>query len=254
MNRDYQYNYSDLKPSLYNTDLRNQKAETIVRVCSDFVAPADLKQLHVLDVGSSNGIIDNYMADYFGKVIGIDIDAPAMAYAQFQFRKPNLEFRQGDAMKIALADSSMDAIICTQIYEHVPDASRMFDEIYRVLRPGGFCYFAGNNRIMIMEPHYRIPFLSLLPRRLAHRYLRLLGKGEYYHEMHFTYWTLRHLCAKFRIVDYSERVISDPTKFGIEYMLRPGSAKWRAARFVARFANWATPFIWILQKPSAAST
>jgi 2-polyprenyl-3-methyl-5-hydroxy-6-metoxy-1,4-benzoquinol methylase len=249
MTRQYQFNYSALQPALFNSEERNRKAETIVRVCRDFVHPTDLTQLHLLDVGSSNGIIDSYMADYFGQVIGIDIDAPAMAFAQSQFQKPNLEFRHGDALHILMPDNSIDVVICTQIYEHVPDASRMFDEIFRVLRPGGFCYFAGNNRIMLMEPHYRLPLLSVVPRSLAHRYLRLLNKGDYYHEEHFTSWTLQRLCAKFRIVDYSLKIISDPEKFGIEYMLAPGSVKWLAARFIARFARWATPFIWILHKP-----
>lgn len=250
MTRDYQYNYSELKPSLFNSEERNRKAETIVRVCKDFFFPGDLAELHLVDVGSSNGIIDNYMADHFGRVTGIDIDEPAMSYAQSRFHKPNLEFRKGDALHIDLPDNSIDAVVCTQMYEHVPDASRMFDEILRILRPGGFCYFAGNNRIMLMEPHYHLPLLSVLPRSLAHRYLRLFGKGDYYHEKHFTYWTLRRLCSKFHIVDYSTKIIADPSKFGVEYMLTPGSIKWRVANFVARFASWATPFIWILQKPT----
>ncbi len=73
------------------------------------------------------------------------------------------------------------------------------------MKPGGFCYFSGNNRVMIMEPHYKLPFLSLLPRPLAHRYMRLAGKGDYYHEKHVSYWGLRELCKKFHIIDYSEK-------------------------------------------------
>jgi len=250
MTRDYQYNYSELKPSVFNSDRRTRKAETIVRVCRDFIQSDDLSQLQLLDVGSSSGIIDNYLADFFGQVTGIDIDEPAMAHARATFCKDNLSFQQGDAMQMTLADNSVDVVVCTQIYEHVPDASQMFSEIFRVLRPGGFCYFAGNNRMMFMEPHYQLPLLSLLPRPLAHRYMRLAGKGDYYHEKHFSYWTLKRLCQDFDVVDYSARVISDPDKFGIGYMLPPGSLKWRAAHAMARYAKWATPFIWMLQKPS----
>jgi ubiquinone/menaquinone biosynthesis C-methylase UbiE len=250
MTREYQYNYSKLKPAVFNNDLRLRKAETIVRVCQDFTRSEDLSQLHLLDVGSSSGIIDNYLADFFGQVTGIDIDEPAMAHARGTFSKDNLSFQQGDAMQITLADNSIDAVVCTQIYEHVPNAELMFNEIYRVLKPGGFCYFAGNNRIMLMEPHYHLPLLSLLPRPLAHHYMRLTGKGDYYHEKHFTSWTLKRLCRDFHIVDYSEKVIADPDKFGVAYMLAPGTLKWRAARTMARFAKWATPLIWVLQKPS----
>ncbi|MGB1142702.1 MAG: class I SAM-dependent methyltransferase, partial [Halioglobus sp.] len=223
----------------------------IVRVCSDFAAPRQLTDLHVLDVGSSSGIIDNYLADYFGQVTGIDIDEPAMAHARATFAKPNLHFEKDDVMQLSRADDSIDAVVCTQIYEHVPDAQQMFREIFRVLKPGGFCYFAGNNRIMLMEPHYKLPLLSAIPRPLAHHYMRLAGKGDYYHEKHFTRGTLQRLCGAFNIVDYSERVIAEPTRYGVEYMLPPGSMRWRVAHTVARYAKWATPMIWILEKPDA---
>jgi 2-polyprenyl-3-methyl-5-hydroxy-6-metoxy-1,4-benzoquinol methylase len=253
MARDYQYNYSNLKPSVFDSDRRNRKAETIVRVCQDFVDPGKLSELHLLDVGSSSGIIDNHLADYFAHVTGIDIDAPAMAHARQTFGKENLSFQQGDAMQMDLADNSFDVVVCTQIYEHVPSASQMFDEIFRVLKPGGFCYFSGNNRVMFMEPHYNLPLLSLLPRRLAHHYVRLTGKGEYYHELHFTYRTLKRLCRKFRIIDYTARVVAEPDKFAVGYMVRKGSLKWIAANFVARYMTWASPAMWILQKPLPVS-
>ncbi|MEZ5503925.1 MAG: class I SAM-dependent methyltransferase [Halioglobus sp.] len=250
MIRDYQYNYSELKPSVFNSDKRIRKAETIVRVCQDFVGKGELSQLHLLDVGSSTGIIDNHLANYFGHVTGIDIDAPAMDHARKTFCRENLSFRQGDAMQLEAANDSFDVVVCTQIYEHVPDASRMFGEIFRVLKPGGFCYFSGNNRVMLMEPHYNLPLLSLLPRPLAHRYVRMTGKGDHYHELHFTYWELKRLCSKFQIVNYSARVVAEPEKFGIGYMLKKGSAKWWAARTVATWLPWASPAMWILHKPA----
>ncbi|MEE4144328.1 MAG: class I SAM-dependent methyltransferase [Halieaceae bacterium] len=249
--RDYQYNYTSLKPSLFNSDRRLRKAATIVRVCQDFAQPRELSELSLLDVGSSNGIIDNYLADYFRHVSGIDIDEPAMDHARKTFQRDNLSFEQGDAMAMAFPDDQFDVAVCTQIYEHVPDAGKMLEEIFRVLKPGGFCYFSGNNRIMFMEPHYRLPLLSVMPRQLAHHYVRATGKGSHYHELHFTYWTLKRLCRKFNIVDYSPRVISDPAKYGVDYMVQKGSPAWRVAHFLANHAKWASPMLWILQKPTA---
>lgn len=249
MTRDYQYNYSEIQPSIFNSDRRNRKAETIVRVCQDFIGAGDLSQLHLLDVGSSSGIIDNYLADHFGQVDGIDIDAPAMAHARESFCKANLRFEHGDAMHIDLPDSSIDVVVCTQIYEHVSDAHRMFEEIFRVLKPEGFCYFSGSNRMMFMEPHHRLPFLSLLPRSWAHRYVRITGRGTHYHELHFSYWGLKRLCEEFRIIDYSARVVEDPDKYGVDYMVKKGTLKWRVAKAVANYMPWAAPAMWILQKP-----
>jgi 2-polyprenyl-3-methyl-5-hydroxy-6-metoxy-1,4-benzoquinol methylase len=251
MDRNYQYNYSLLKPSLYDSDKRILKAETIIRVCQDFVGSPDLSHLHLLDVGSSNGIIDNHLARHFGRVSGIDIDQPAMDHARATFNRDNLEFSFGDAMDISLADESVDVVVCTQIYEHVPNAQTLFSEIYRVLKPGGFCYFSGNNRLMLMEPHYRLPLLSVIPRPMAHLYMRLAGKGDHYHEKHFSWWTLRKLCRDFSIEDYSARVVAEPEKYAVDYMLPPGSFKWRIAKLVSHHARWASPVMWILHKNTA---
>jgi 2-polyprenyl-3-methyl-5-hydroxy-6-metoxy-1,4-benzoquinol methylase len=251
MERDYQYNYSEVRPSVFDDEGRQRKAVTIVKVCQDFLGVEDLSRLSLLDVGSSSGIIDNYLADYFGSVQGIDIDTPAVAYAQQTFNKPNLKFTAGDAMRLEQADNSVDVVVCSHVYEHVPDAAAMFTEIHRVLKPGGFCYFSGNNRVMVMEPHYRLPLLSLLPRCLAHRYMRLTGKGDYYHEQHVSYWALKRMCGAFRLTDYSERVIANPERFAVDYMLRPNSVKWRIAGLVSRHLKWATPHIWILEKSKA---
>lgn len=252
--REYQLNYSAIKPSVFNTQQRERKAHTIVCVCRDFLQSQDLSQLSLLDVGSSSGIIDNYLADHFGHVTGIDIDEGGMAHAQATFDKPNLQFAPGDAMRLAQQDNSIDVVVCSHVYEHVPDASILFHEIHRVLKPGGFCYFSGNNRVMIMEPHHRLPFLSLLPQRLANVYMRVTGKGTHYHEKHVSYRALKALCRQFIRTDYSSRVISDPRKFAVDYMLQPGSMKHRVAGFIAENVKWATPHIWILQKPATQST
>lgn len=253
MTRTYQHNYSSLRPSVFDSEPRRRKARTVVEVCRDFLQTEDLSNLQLLDVGSSSGIIDDFLADYFQHVAGIDIDEPAVTYAQQTFDKPNLQFSKGDAMDLSHPDDSVDVVICSHVYEHVPDAKHMFTEIHRVLKPGGICYFSGNNRVMYMEPHYRLPFLSLLPRPIAHRYMRMAGKGQYYHERHLGYWALKKLCRPFRLVDYSAKIIADPDKFAAGYMLKHGSPKWRLANFVARFAKWATPHIWILQKSQHGS-
>jgi SAM-dependent methyltransferase len=43
----------------------------------------------------------------------------------------------GDVLNLPLADNSVDAVLCTEVIEHVTDMQRAIDEIERVLRPGG---------------------------------------------------------------------------------------------------------------------
>lgn len=247
--REYQYNFSRLSPTMYDIAGRERKAVTMIAVLEDYF-DVSLSQLHALDIGASTGIIDSYLADFFSSLVGIDIDSNAINSAKENFHKSNLCFRVGDAQHIDLPDESVDVVICSQVYEHVPDAAAMVDEIFRVLRPGGICYFAASNRIMWNEPHYNLPLLSAIPRSLAHWYIRLSGKAKHYHELHFSYWGLRKLVKRFELVDYTTKIIRNPSVYKVDYMLPPNSHKATIAQSVIKYAYWLVPgYIWLLRKP-----
>jgi len=210
----------------------------MLSVLNDFLQKP-LSECDVLNVGGSAGAIDNFLANHAATVVGIDIDEGAISHAQQTFQKVNLPFD----------DASFDVVICSHVYEHVPDPVKMFDEIHRVLRPDGICYFSAGNRLMWNEPHYNLPLLAILPRPVAHLYIRIAGKADYYHEKHLTYWGLKSLVRNFKRNDYTVRLINEPSRFHTEYMLPPGSVKARIAGKVASWLYWALPgYIWILQK------
>lgn len=249
MERGYQYDFSVQNGAMFDVQGRTRKAETMVRVLADFAGPR-LAGMTLLNVGGSAGIIDDHLAQHCGKVVGIDIDENAIRFAASRYSRPNLEFRLGDAMALDYPDASFDVVVCSQVYEHVPDAARMMAEIYRVLKPGGLCYFAAGNRLMWNEPHYNLPLLSVLPRALAHRYVRWAGKADHYHELHFTYWGLRRLVSRFVLHDYTRAMAADPVKFGVDYMIPPAGPKHGVVNLIARLAYWLMPgYIWLLEKP-----
>lgn len=253
MARGYQYEYSKLPAGLYDQQGRERKAQTMRAILAHHVGAERLQQLDAVDVGSSSGYIDSVLAPAFRSLTGLDIDSDAIAQAQASFGHiPNLRFEQGDAMQLRFADNSVDIVICSHVYEHVPDARRMLNEIHRVLKPGGICFFAAGNRLCVDEPHHHLPFLSVLPRPLGHLYVRLAGKAGYYYEKHLSYWGLRHLVRAFELVDYTRPVIAEPDRFAAGYMLTPGSNKHRIANLIARFAFWLVPsYLWVLRKPAA---
>ncbi len=45
-----------------------------------------------------------------------------------------------DAHNLPFDDNSIDAIICIAVLEHVEDPQKVSREIYRTLKPGGFCF------------------------------------------------------------------------------------------------------------------
>ena len=149
----------------------------------------------------------------------------------------------------AFGDGAFDVVVCSQVYEHVADAERLMVEVRRVLRVGGICYFAANNRVMWMEPHHRLPLLSILPGPIADRYVRWAGKGDRYHEKHRSHRGLRRLVRGFRVHDFTARIVADPERYGAGYMVGRRHLTRQIGRLVAERMKWACPgFIWVLEK------
>jgi 2-polyprenyl-3-methyl-5-hydroxy-6-metoxy-1,4-benzoquinol methylase len=248
LERAYQYNFSSSPAGKYDVCGRERKAKTMVAVLKDY-SKKPVSTLSLLNVGGSAGIIDNYLADHFHSIVSVDIDEPAIMQAKRKFKKNNLEFKIGDALNLEYANNTFDIVICSQVYEHVPSPEKMMDEILRVLAPGGVCYFAASNRLMWLEPHYNLPLLSIFPRPLAHLYVKLAHKADYYHELHYTYWGLKKLVKGFSIIDYTQKIICDPDKYSVGYMVPPDSLKAKIALFVAQHLIWLCPgYIWLLEK------
>lgn len=244
---EYQYNFSDKGSDMYDQLGRQRKAVTMIAVLEDYLS-VPLTNLTLLNIGGSTGIIDSHLAKYVNSVVSIDIDHKAIQYASEHYTTTNLNFAVGDAMHLSFADNSFDIVICSQVYEHVPDSHKMMLEIHRVLKKGGVCYFAAGNKIMLLEPHYNLPFLSLLPKSLANLYVKLTNKGSYYYESHLTYWGLKNLTKDFTRIDYTKKIISEPEKFKINYML---ASVWKKtlALYIAKYFKVLVPgYIWILEK------
>jgi 2-polyprenyl-3-methyl-5-hydroxy-6-metoxy-1,4-benzoquinol methylase len=232
---------------MYDAVSRGQKARKAIAILADL--EPGLKALDLLEIGCSAGYGTVVYAEAFGSVTGIDIDEPAVAHAQASNARPNARYLVMDSQRTGFPDDCFDAVVCTHIYEHVPDARRLMQEIHRLLRPGGLCFFSAGNRICWNEPHYGLPLLSVMPKFLAHRYLQLLGRGTSYYENHLTYWGLKKLVSGFELIDYTIRAVDDPERFQASDVVRPGSLQQRLARLALSAAYWACPtYLWVLRK------
>jgi SAM-dependent methyltransferase len=250
---EYQRGFSELHPNtMFDERGRLQKARKTVAVILDaaLAAGLDPSRARVLDIGCSTGILTRHYAEYFGEVVGVDIDDGAVEWARLNRAADTIEYRVGDSMELPFEDRGFDVVTCTHIYEHVPDPQRMLDEIFRVLRPGGLCYFAAENRLRLWDGHYDLPLLTVMPKPLADLFVRLTGRGHRRYETHLTLWGLRRLARRFEIVDYTAPVVREPETFEATDMVRPGSLKQHAALAVLTLAPWAFPtYLWILRKP-----
>jgi len=251
----YQERFSEAHAGeMFDAEARRLKAAKVVAVLQDCLG--DLSRLSLVDLGCSNGLMTKFYGEAFEAVLGLDIDAPGIAFANANNTAPNIRYQLSDGMHTRLADESVDVVTCTHVYEHVPDATQLLNEIHRVLRPGGACLFIAGNRLTWMEADNHQPLLSVLPRPLADRYVRLTGKGDRYYERTRSLWGLRKLVSRFEVRDYSLRVLQEPERFHMTELVRPGTLKQKASILALRAAYWLSPtFIWVLVKtPPAAAT
>lgn len=121
-----------------------EEAGDISLGCGNPLAMASLKAGEtVLDIGSGGGI-DVFLAanrvGYSGHVIGVDM-TPAMLKRSRESAEKHgytqVEFRQGDAENLPVEDNSVDVVISNCVINLTEDKTQAFQEIYRVLKPGG---------------------------------------------------------------------------------------------------------------------
>lgn len=245
---DLQYGFSAAyADAAFSHEGRERKGRKVLAILGQ--AAGDLTGKLLLDIGCSAGIMTWYFAIAFARVVVTDIDQPALRHAYSSDSEGRVAWAVADSQCLPFGDASFDVVNRTHVYEHVSDAERLMDEIFRVLRPGGICFFSAGNRLSYMEPHYRLPLISVVPKLVAHRYLQILGRGNHYYETHRTYWGLRQLVRRFDLEDYTLRAVADPQRYFADDMVTPGSLKQRLVLLTLRVAMWICPtYLWVLRK------
>ena len=249
----YQENLSLDSPILLDISHKQPKVDKVLSILRADGALDEHGGI-AIDIGCSIGFFANALAPYYDTVFGLDIDTHALGEAQKlpENDADNLVFLTADSLNLPFEDDTVDLILCNHTYEHVPDAAILFAEIFRVLKPGGRCYLGAASRLILVEPHYHLPFLSWLPKPLAHRYMRLAGKGDEYYEMLRTYWGIRRLVRAFEIEDYTLRVLKHPGEFGARDMIAEGSWIEKTPTFLWKLVYPLLPtYIFILKKPGS---
>jgi SAM-dependent methyltransferase len=97
----------------------------------------------VLDIGSGAGmdlLLAARRVGPEGKAIGVDMTDAMMNCARNAAARAglqNVDVRKGDATRLPVEDSSVDVVISNGVLNLVPEKEKAFQEIVRVLRPGG---------------------------------------------------------------------------------------------------------------------
>ena len=238
--------YSELMDKMLDEQSRQNKARKLLSVLCHFLGRDDLNGLQAVDVGCSAGFIAAELAQAGAATLGLDIDVPGVSKANARFGGV-AHFVCADGSRLPLPDASVDVCVFNHIYEHVVSPEAVVAEIQRVLAPDGVLYLGLGNRLGVLEPHYRLPFLSYLPRPAADRYMRVTGKGDHYYERFRTRAGLRRLFSAFTIWDYTLPVVLEPSRFSSGDVVPAGLS--RAPAAAVRLALPVIPtFIWVAVK------
>ena len=177
------------------------------------------KGQRVLDLGCGEGRhVIAMQTLYSADAVGVDLSLKDLATAQARQK----EFVQGhpsealfallagNALELPFADATFDAVICSEVLEHIPDWRGTLAEIRRVLKPGGrlcvsvprpwcerICWRLSRAYHQTPGGHLRIFSINTLRSAIEQQ-----GMTPYYehgaHALHTPYWWLQCLLWKRR--------------------------------------------------------
>lgn len=254
--REEQLAYSELMGAMLDERKRRQKAQKILAVVRHALGRPALDRdalagLRALDVGCSAGFIADELSLAGAHTTGVDIDEPGLIAARARFGE-RVEFSLARGEALPFEDGSMDVIVFNHIYEHVVDPEAVVADIHRVLSPTGVLYLGIGHRHQVIEPHYKLPFLSWLPQQGADRYMRLTGRGEHYYEHYYSRAGLRRLFSAFDVWDYTLPVLADSRAFAGTDQI-PQWVSRVPASVLERMAPMAPTYIWAAFKDASPS-
>jgi ubiquinone/menaquinone biosynthesis C-methylase UbiE len=91
----------------------------------------------ILDVGCGEGVLTHKWAQALeGRVVGIDLEDPAIQAEWERRPAPNLEYRVMKAENLPFADGEFELATAIEVLEHVPDPEHTVAEMARVARGG----------------------------------------------------------------------------------------------------------------------
>lgn len=112
-----------------------EAAAALTRRVVEAVSPA--RGWSVCDVGCGYGAISHALAEAGATVTGLTLSSAQAEVARIRSVDGNPEFLVRDWLHNDLPSASFDAVVAVESTTHMPERQRVFDELARVLKPGG---------------------------------------------------------------------------------------------------------------------
>lgn len=122
----------------YECDVRNVWRFNVMEKLLSDTFPGGEKVL--VDVGCGLGFSCRYMPENYSYK-GIEFSETTLSSAKNTHSNvKNTEFIQGGFPTLPLESEVADFVICTEVIEHIEDDDRAIEELFRILKPGGFLW------------------------------------------------------------------------------------------------------------------
>jgi arsenite methyltransferase len=124
-------------------DLPERCIDAFAGVANPFAFGLPAAGEQVVDIGSGGGLDAMVAARAVGDdgaVVGVDMTPAMLARAEQNARAAglaNISFRAGFAEELPILDGWADLVISNGVLNLVPDKVAAYEEVWRVLRPGG---------------------------------------------------------------------------------------------------------------------
>ncbi|MEG4807795.1 class I SAM-dependent methyltransferase [Microcoleus sp. F8-D3] len=96
-----------------------------------------------LDIGCGSGILAFELAQYYDRVVAIDLSAKMLDIARQKRSAPNIEYIQMDASQLAI-DRQFDLIVSAATFHHLHNLPAALSAIKKMLNPHGKIVFLDN--------------------------------------------------------------------------------------------------------------
>ena len=127
----------DSKMNMYDTNKRLQ-------VIYNEMLPEDLNGKALLDAGCGTGWFSKVAAERGAIVTSMDLGERLLGEVAKKCESTRVV---GSILEMPFADGAFDFVVSSEVIEHIPTPLQAFDELYRVLRPGGVLALTTPNRL-----------------------------------------------------------------------------------------------------------
>ncbi len=149
-----------------NVAAHTLKVKLLREACQRLRREQPGRMLRILDIGCGSGYaVTRFLGCPHDAVLGIDLYAPNVAYAQQHYARPGLRFECRSAESLVGEAAAYDVIVLADVLEHLADPAEVLRTCASLLVPGGLLLLTvpnGFGPFEIESAFARIPVLGPL--------------------------------------------------------------------------------------------